>query len=491
MARLDQLPTDILLYIISLCELVDVATFATVCRALREISSTHRSLWIGALENARRVDPIACTFNEDLTAHDIPTLKTIALHTLRLRRNWARREPRIIGPIKAFTLGLQLLDVIFQVPGSELYLFHSRTRGTVEAWDIGSARQVAPPVYVAKKILDVSPGQDLPGKFSMGLLTSETPENDNNKLIIVCLEYGKNGVSIKLAIQHTFEAEMYHWAVFMSPEVVGVLRCNPGIMLEDETIDIIALNISTGRRAYIKTDIARDDFPFEGQSGTTMVDGCLSIVTEFGDDSTVYTCLKKHLPHDGNPNCPERVTLKCPPLRGGKTPPRPDEGTFVPEGVLSADSFYGVPAVSLQLINEELDRGVTRQSIEIIFWTSVKRDTQTEDEMTAAGRPCFRVEPHDPVAIPGCLQDSSDSSWQLMLLPHSGRKVLLVINNNENQPILYLVNFDHDTNTPSLHVINLPSFIDLSLVHGLSLDDHRGVITLLDTRGSLFAIPFA
>ena len=134
--------------------------------------SEQRGYWIDALREARLTRPIACPLREDLLQHDLQSLKRIAFHTLRLEQNWSSPEPRIHGPIKAVVLGLPVLDVIFQVPGTTLYVFHSRSRGTIAAWDIDLGKRVTPEIDISTRVLDVSPGQDEPGKFSMGLLTS-------------------------------------------------------------------------------------------------------------------------------------------------------------------------------------------------------------------------------------------------------------------------------------------------------------------------------
>lgn len=128
--------------------------------------------WITALENERRWKPIACTQNEDLTKHDLIGLQKIAWHTVRLERNWTSTLPRILGDTRKVSLGLPGLDLIFQIPGTWLYVFHFATTGCVELWDIEPGKRVGEPLKVGKNVWDVSPGEDLPGKFSMGLLVA-------------------------------------------------------------------------------------------------------------------------------------------------------------------------------------------------------------------------------------------------------------------------------------------------------------------------------
>ena len=173
--NLASLPVDVLFHIISFLDLTDTITFPLVCRSLN-VMSHKRSMWINALQRERAARPIACTTYEDLTSLDLGALKRIAFHTLRLANNWARAEPRVVGSIKAVPLGTDVrgLDLLFQVPAAELYVFHSRATGEARTWHAGRARQVATPLYVSRRVMDVSPGQERAGVFTMGLLTSES-----------------------------------------------------------------------------------------------------------------------------------------------------------------------------------------------------------------------------------------------------------------------------------------------------------------------------
>lgn len=126
------------------------------------------------MTKTRLLKPIPCPLHEDLTTHDLASLKRIALQSLHLERNWDLPKPQIIGSIKTIKLGSQpKFDIVFQVPGKELYVLHARPHGFVTCWDIGLGKAVCPPIHVARQILDVSPGQDQPGRFSMGLLVND------------------------------------------------------------------------------------------------------------------------------------------------------------------------------------------------------------------------------------------------------------------------------------------------------------------------------
>ncbi|KAF8963664.1 hypothetical protein BDZ97DRAFT_2013311 [Flammula alnicola] len=480
-------PANVLLHLLGFCELVTMLH-----------SQCKREFWIHALRMERLTRPIACPLHEDLTRHDLQSLKRIALHTLRRERNWSLPEPQVIGSIKSVMLNPRGLGtIIFQVPGTELYVFHSRSTGMVVAWDVGLGKQATPSIYISRLIMDMSPGQDQAGRFSMGLLTSESWDSyeiKSSQIGVVCLEYGPAGVTLSLSFEHTFKAGLSRWAVFMTKEYVGALECDPTVEESDATIDIIALNLSSGNKTLIKTDILRHEFGVNvGHLGTSTADGNMFILVEYKKNSRVYCCPKSYLPHDGNPECPSTSVLKCrkkPALRHAWKQAHPDD-ELEPEAALSSDDFYGIPAVSLHGIQrpsrtaawqpKETSKYETR--IQIRFWAKPAPDTTKVMPSLIAKH---------SVDIDGSLQDSPepDSSWKLMLLPESGRKVLLVVNLNTHLSF-QLVNYDPEMDKISVHRLELPHFIDISQIYGFSLDDHRGVITLLDTRGVLFAIPYA
>ncbi|KAF8911527.1 hypothetical protein CPB84DRAFT_1812360 [Gymnopilus junonius] len=486
---LSDLPPDILLYILQFCDLLTHVNLVTVCITFNVLSQ-QRGYWINALRNARLNRPIACPLREDLLKHDLQSLKRITFHTLRLERNWSSPEPQVHGPIKAVMLGLPVLDVIFQVPGTALYVLHSRSTGTIAAWDIDLGRRVTPEIRISRRVLDVSPGQDELGKFSMGLLTSGAP---NNELLVICLEYGKADVNLSVILRYTLKPNMFNWAVFMTTGYVGVLQCRFEEIINGEgtTVDIVALNLSSKNATTIQTDIPREMFAHnEGQSGTSISNRDLFILVEWKDESHLFRCPKKYLPHDDNPDCPSTSSLKClnPSFSHKWTHPGVAEYTDT-EGALSADEFYGVPAVSLHRITAprldsegDVEPDLTHK-IQIRFWTKPEPDPGNEKSPP-------HLIPRHSVNIPGLLQDSPDSSWQLMLLPHSGRKVLLVVY-YESEICLKLIHFDPEEGISFVQQVTLPPFINVEEVYGLSLDDHLGVISLLDTKGVLYAIPYA
>jgi hypothetical protein len=129
-------PVDVLLYMLSFCSLEDSLSFSMVRKIFvanfrffvmtgtpgiskdMHTLAAQKAFWIIALRNERWIRPIACPYHEDITTHDIHSLRRIALHTRRLERNWDSANPQVLGPIKTVSLGFPALDILFQVPGN-------------------------------------------------------------------------------------------------------------------------------------------------------------------------------------------------------------------------------------------------------------------------------------------------------------------------------------------------------------------------------------
>lgn len=272
----------------------------------------------------------------------------------------------------------------------------------------------------------------------------------------------------------------------MTEEFVGVLRCD--VSKRDPTIDLLALNRSSKKMTMVKTDIPYNvgflvsDLRWysvimqpsneDGHSATSACDGNIFILIEHGSTSVSFCCPKEYFPHDNDKSCPDESFLRC---NAAALRILDVSGTrYHAEGALSSDSFYDIPAVSMHSVVSPLTEGPI---IHIRFWTRSAGSSKTLSLLQSAN-------------VHGELHDSPGSAWQLMLIPHSGRQVLLVADFNENV-VLRLVRYNPETSAASVHELELPSFINLSLVYSLALDDYRGVISLLDGQGNLYAIPYA
>lgn len=82
----------------------------------------------------------------------------------------------------------------------------------------------------------------------------------DNKIVVICLEYGPAGVKLSTTFSHRLTLNLSHWAIFMTDEYVGVLECSPYVPTAGEPgkaeyIRVIAFNLTSGRQATIHTDM--------------------------------------------------------------------------------------------------------------------------------------------------------------------------------------------------------------------------------------------
>ncbi|KAF4620752.1 hypothetical protein D9613_000902 [Agrocybe pediades] len=507
-----QVPEDIIFTILRFCFLPEYYALAMTCSVFNKLSQ-RRAYWIDALQGARLVAPIACTSHQDLSALSYDQLRKIASHTMRLKHNWSLSNPCIDGPVKVVALDPPDLDVIMQVPGTELYVLYSRFSGSVSAWDIGLGKRVSPEIYISRSLGDVSPGLDLPGKFSVALLTASSTEEDDrdNEIVIICLEYGlsrlEGRVKLSITFRHVLHPDLFYWAAILSHEFVGSLRrrIDPGgTTSRTHALEIVAINLKTRRETVIVTDLPLRVLDSASPStDATMLDGEVFLLMESTYASRVVRCPGGYLPYDDNPEVPAIQTLRIMDTASTREWPKSpgyEISYAYSEGTLSTDDRYDFPAVSVQQITtttaldstpsfmpQDTDTGPMDEDeesssiLQIRFWGRPSRLQLDAGMQYLAAK---RV-----VDIPGQLQDSPGDA-QLMLLPHSGRQALLIVNSHGSINLV-LVQGDCGPDEDPIKIIDVPSYIDLRDVFGLSLDDHRGTITLITMSGHLFAMPFA
>ncbi|KAJ2928626.1 hypothetical protein H1R20_g8464, partial [Candolleomyces eurysporus] len=254
-ARAGELPEELLLAPLQYCAIETWVSFALTCKLFSRWFE-DRIFWISALKSTKRLRPIACPFHQDLSKCSLEELQEIGRRTLRLERNWSSPRPSMVGPLRSIELSVRHLDAIFQVPGTELYLMHSRREASLFCVDAKEGKLVAGPLGASSWILDVSPGQDDPGKYSMGLLLSGW---DHSSIAIACLEYGlgegKDEVKLSYTFRRLLDEGSRYWAIFMTRELVGVM-VNPAQNHEEDRLGILAYNIASEVQTMIETDIA-------------------------------------------------------------------------------------------------------------------------------------------------------------------------------------------------------------------------------------------
>ncbi|PPQ63047.1 hypothetical protein CVT24_005993 [Panaeolus cyanescens] len=489
--NLISLAPDILLYISQFCELADLFSLSACCTLLWTLAQ-HKSYWLAPLIAARMRDPIACTLHDNLRQRSVARLKDIARHTLRLRKNWASPSPRIYGPVKHTEIG-RSTDFIFQVPGTYYYVLHCRRTGELIAFDSshGPSGKTTSKVHLARLIADVSPGYNEEGKFSMGLLAADSWDSHQYQLAIVSLMYDDDGITgMSLSYQRPLPTGVFDfWAVFLSGEIIGVLQTQ--FFGGQRTLRLLAYNLKKGNDdpgVTIDSDISVQDLAFHGHSGTWVTDNEVYLLMEYISTkmSVLYRFPKSQLPNDDNPDCPSHSSFS-----GSKntigTWNLPAATYFEAKGALTADPYYWMPCVSLIYVGDP-------EAMKIIFWSISDTNDQSQAG-TSNSTPTSTLIPYN-TTTPGALP-RDNGSWQLSLIPHSGRYILLVLQQTDPEDAsshvfrLTLVGCDKNTGTCASHDLQVPDNVDLSAVSGLSMDDHTGIISLITNDGKLHIFTYA
>lgn len=142
------------------------------------------------------------------------------------------------------------------------------------------------------------------------------------------------------------------------------------------------------------------------------------------------------------------------------------------DDLVATSAGYGVSAVSV------LSQGTF---VRIRFWTT----PNIHDN-----KPHSFVPESVFVDVPGSLAEWIIPGWNPFLIPYTATQIFLAITVNETTS-LCLVQYHSDSATMSHHSIELPMDIDIKHIFGMCFDENCGVLTLVDIRGTLFAIHYA
>ncbi|TFK44937.1 hypothetical protein BDQ12DRAFT_641983 [Crucibulum laeve] len=480
---LSDLPEDVLLYILQYCRLDDVARFSEVCVAF-DAMSRRRGFWIAPLERTRRFNPIACPLHDDLKNFSLERLRDIAFHTLRLEKNWSLPKPIPIRPLQTTTFPNEKLHIIFRIPGTSLFLMHSPDRGTMTCWDATLGQPISKPLYVTTCVLEASLGRDEYGRFSRALLTVDE-EVGLHSVTIVSVQYDKHPPEVEITFTwDCMPMDRFYFGIFLENEVVGVLR---GDLSSNHNVEIIAHNTISDSISTIGTDLAYwvrssllfpDLFNVDTEIEVTFWKGAMLFQTENAYQHFLFSCPADLLPWNTNPRCPSDSYIYW-----SNVLPRSREVeigmtvvTVKPEGILSSDQAYGLLGVSVlspQNNTSELPSTLIR------FWSPGLDNADKVDVSTIR---------EDLVVVPGKLQQWS--GWLPFKLAQSGKQLILIVT-LDNETFLQLVRYYPETPATSVHRLDVPPVVDLKHLEGISIDDHLGVITLINPQGAMHTLAYA
>ena len=190
------------------------------------------------------------------------------------------------------------------------------------------------------------------------------------------------------------------------------------------------------------------------------------------------------LPRDDNPDCPSMSTFR---FEGNFSHSNnendDDDESFLT--VLTANSPYGVFAMAVNVVHPALC------AVKITFW--IRPESPAEEKALLV--------PLTSESMPGFFHttvDEVDSTrWERLVQTLSGRRGLVLVNVRDEPEdprgtqTLHLISCESHKPQATYRELVLPDFIDLFTARGLFLDDHLGVVSLVDSSGVLYTIPYA
>ncbi|KAJ6590043.1 hypothetical protein DFH09DRAFT_1359065 [Mycena vulgaris] len=166
MLSLDVLPPDILLQISALLSLHDIVSLSMVSKVFYALSQ-EASYWLDPLRTTRISKPLACPSADELATHTTESLKWLALHSIRLARNWSAPSPQIVGDVRTFTCGVHN-SILYCLPGTHAIVLHSLAQGTAICCDVDTGLS-SPPVFVGR-IIGMSSPLEEPGSWTVAAM---------------------------------------------------------------------------------------------------------------------------------------------------------------------------------------------------------------------------------------------------------------------------------------------------------------------------------
>ncbi|KAF7362395.1 F-box domain-containing protein [Mycena venus] len=504
MLSLDVLPADILLRIAAALSLQDAISLSMVNQAFYTLSQEH-SFWLEPLRTTRIIQPIPCATTDDLTTRTTQNLKQLALHTLRLARNWRQPLPQITGPIKTFHCGVHN-NILYCLPGTDAIVLYSLIQGTVICADVKTGA-TSTPMFVGR-IFDMSSPLEELTSFTVAALV----EDERRVMAIVVLTATIHpAVATRVVFTCDLDGGYVYNGIFMTSSVVGVARGMRGGTIEVQSFNLLRRELST---------IVVTDRPPQAQAlGSTVIGDTVYFIILQSKDAFV-----------------EATSHASPPPPNADADALPPALTRLDYCVLSTEPNHGRNTISVarNVTTDPLGRH-TGHSLEITFWPrpspSGSEDAGEGDEWErkrererAEGR---KMQPAQTICIPGSLSNQPGTAWELLVIANSGLEVVLVVDppsdvadagppaNGDGDgdgeeleigrpptrppaPKLLMARYDPLLHSVSLHELQIPLdkeepnlSLDTRGICALALDDHRGYVIVVTVHNVLHYIPYA
>ncbi|KAJ6589998.1 hypothetical protein DFH09DRAFT_1140611 [Mycena vulgaris] len=448
------LPNDVVYNVLSKMHLTDAWSMASVSRTFRDLSK-DRSFWMIALRASPSIR--SPSNQDDLPATELQALKQLARHFIKLERNWTLPNPRILGEVRKWDVGIHSVletNHLFQFPGSELFIFHSGK--LLKCFNFGTGEFTT--------VLDMngyvrSASYDfLPDRSVLLGIALRGGSRVNIPMLLFAktkLDPDKTRVVATIILQPTVAWESDCHKPFVSSQIVGAVQSCAS------RTEILAYDLASGGRTVIETDLPmnyitsrRLDFSFYR--------GNLYLIADDGPRAVLYCCPRDSLPYGSESATTSALTF----------------GDLTPISFPTKVWKRRVPVCSQMLrnanfmkVHDSLDSPHSQFVTVFRFWTSSNLDATPPCEVTLSGM---------------CSGEQS-----LQIGPTGHNVVASLLDMGHPHPRLCLVRFHPDLDSCSSHELELPQCFGAGPPPNvLSVDDHRGVVWLVK-GGDLLSIPYA
>ncbi|KAJ6566911.1 hypothetical protein B0H19DRAFT_1374290 [Mycena capillaripes] len=193
------IPLDLLMEISRELDLPDSLHLIATCTTLTSILHS-RYFWIAALDRMEKFHrkPPLCSPGLDILTLPLPTLKELAIHAYKLKKNWSSEAP---SPVSVQTIEIDdSPSRLVAIQGTRLIITVSSSR--LACWDTSFAECVGTFTHMAEA-LGMEAGNSLelypllrPESCSIGMVYS-SPSTNALELAIICFEH-RNSSAVKV-----------------------------------------------------------------------------------------------------------------------------------------------------------------------------------------------------------------------------------------------------------------------------------------------------
>ncbi|KAK7057718.1 F-box domain-containing protein [Favolaschia claudopus] len=451
---LSQLPSDIILEIVTCLDLPDVVSLVLV---RFQLLSTQRSFWISVLETTRRTYPLACSPDADLSRFTLEALKQLASSYQKLQLNWKRAEPQLVRAMVSNPLpDSEPAKFLVNIQGTDVFVLEKGTQ--VFCWNYKLAQlSPFPPVEVGYIQL-LFPTQH-PGICSVCVL-AQNASSLQTSVLTITHELGK----VTSFTSEVFEAPVLEGdlrSLFAIEGVVGLIQ-----LVEAQSYSTISFcstrdieprlyhTLKLPRSMSTSMDLLSDCITYKGHLYSLIEDG--------------YSVQIQHVSRKDlvSGYCRSAGEYSC-----DIVPPPLVIGTAVCS-MTSSTASYGLCAVFVRVERDD-EKNMNCTSFTFVPTSLTHSVDDGLSSPLAFDSPCVTHR------VDGILEDVN-IAWL-------GNNGLAVVTDLPTQPHkLTLLRYHPVDKSVSQHLLNVPENLDLSILEAICVDEATGSL-YLTTQDGLFS----